>query len=241
MRILLLYGGWSRERELSLMEARRVEEGLRGLGHTVVRLDPLEAMDRLIPEAERSDIVYVCLKDVTGTVEALLDRVGCPRTGTSLESLVLAKSKVALKLLFERNGIPTPPWESVIQPPGPEWRPRLPLPLVAKPDKGGSSIGVFIVQTVEELPPALDYIFQLGDTVVLEPWLSGLEVACGVLGEDALPPILIRPRSGAFFDYAAKYTPGKADEITPAPIDPALSREIRRLSLQAHRLVGLEG
>jgi D-alanine-D-alanine ligase len=241
MRILLLYGGWSRERELSLMEAQRVEEGLRGLGHAVTLLDPLESMDCLIPEAERCDIVYVCLKDVTGTVEALLDRVGCPRTGTSLESLILAKSKVALKLLFEKEGIPTPPWETLIQPPPEDWEPGIPFPLVAKPDKGGSSIGVFIVHKPEELPPALDYIFNLGDTVVMEPYLKGVEIACGVLGEEALPPILIRPRTGAFFDYDAKYIPGKAEEIAPAPIDPGLSREIQRLSLQAHRLVGLQG
>ncbi len=241
MQILLLYGGWSRERELSLMEARRVEEGLKGLGHAVARLDPLESMDRLIPEAERSDIVYVCLKDVTGTVEALLDRVGCPRTGTTLESLILAKSKVALKLLFQKNGIPTPRWEMLIQPPPEGWKPKMKLPLVAKPDKGGSSIGVFIVHESEELPPALDYIFNLGDTVVLEPFHQGVEIACGVLGEEALPPILIRPRTGSFFDYVAKYVPGEAEEIAPAPIDSALSREIQRLSVQAHRVVGLQG
>jgi D-alanine-D-alanine ligase len=194
-----------------------------------------------VPEAERSDIVYVCLKDVTGTVEALLDRIGCPRTGTNLESLILAKSKVALKLLFRRDGIPTPDWETLIEPPPPDWRPRIDFPLVAKPDRGGSSIGVFIVRERDELTPALDFIFDLGDTVVIEPWLSGMEVACGVLGEEVLPPILIRPREAGFFDYAAKYTPGLADEISPAPIDPALSREIQRLSLKAHRAVGLEG
>jgi D-alanine-D-alanine ligase len=75
----------------------------------------------------------------------------------------------------------------------------------------------------------------------MEPYLKGVEIACGVLGEEALPPILIRPRTGAFFDYDAKYIPGKAEEIAPAPVDPGLSRDIQRLSLQAHRLVGLQG
>jgi D-alanine-D-alanine ligase len=224
-----------------MMEAERVEKGLHALGHRVIRLDPMVAMERLVTEARKSDIVYLCLKDVNGTVEALLDRLGCPRTGTSLESLILSKSKVALKFLFERHNIPTPVWESLSAPPAASWRPRVGFPMVAKPDRGGSSIGVFMVDTLSQLSPALDYIFNLGDTVVLEPRLSGMEVACGVLEDDALPPILIRPRDAAFFDYQAKYTPGYADEIAPAPIDADLSMEIQRLSLKAHRAVGMEG
>lgn len=241
MRILLLHGGWSKERRVSLMESQRVAKALATLGHDVICLDPKKEIHLLVSEAKKSDFVYHCLFEVNGTLEALLDRMGVPRTGSSLESLILAKSKNFCKELFLHHGIPTPDWEVVSEIPLAGWQPKIGCPLVAKPDKGGSSIGVFMISQPNELPTALDFIFDLKDFAILEKRLDGIEISCGVLDGEALPPILIRPKDGPFFNYSAKYTPGEAEEISPAPISKLLSHEIQKLAEKAHNALGLHG
>jgi D-alanine-D-alanine ligase len=127
------------------------------------------------------------------------------------------------------------------QPPPPGWRPRLPYPLFAKSNTGGSSLRLGRARDKQELDAVLASIFAAGDEALLEPVLPGREVTCGVLGEEALPPILIEPLAGDFFDYKSKYASDGARELCPAPIGPELTARAQRISLAAHRALGLAG
>ena len=98
-----------------------------------------------------------------------------------------------------------------------------------------------LVRDPAELPAALDRIFASGDAALIEEGLTGQELTCAVLGDEPLPPILIRPKAGEFFDYASKYEPGAADEICPAPVDAGLIRELGEATCAAHKTLGLDG
>lgn len=251
MNILLILGGWSAEREVSLNTGRMIEEALSRLGHTVSRFDPASSLSGLLPAARKADFAFIALHGSPGEdglIQAMLETVGCPYQGSGPAPSFLALNKAASKELFRQNGLLTPDW--VLLPSRPEsgWRPPFGYPLFIKRNTGGSSLEMERVAAPENLPDALDRLFAHGGEYLVEPEVSGLEVTCGVLddadGEPrALPPILIRPKSGSggVFDYVAKYTPGAADEICPAPLPEDTLRLVRETALAAHRVIGLSG
>ena len=244
MKILLIAGGWSTEREVSLNGARAMREALEARGHSVTFFDLLEGFDSLLETATRHDFALINLHGrpgEDGLVQALLDRVGCPYQGAGPAGSFLALNKSAAKQIFRHAGLPTADWEFLPCPPPQGWRPRLPFPLFAKSNTGGSSLRTGRAADMAQLEAVIAPIFAAGDKVLLEPLLSGREVTCGVLGETALPPILIEPVSGDFFDYESKYAKGGARETCPAPIGDALTRRAQELALAAHRALGLRG
>jgi D-alanine-D-alanine ligase len=245
MRILLIAGGWSPERAVSLSGARGVSAALSALGHSVTMLDLEYGFDRLAALAPEHDFAFLNLHGrpgEDGVVQAVLDAVGLPYQGTGPAGSFLALNKVAAKQLFVRHGLPTPAWQFLPARPAPGFVPALPLPFFVKPNCGGSSLGMHLVRKMEDLAPALDSIFSIGEEALLEEPINGQEVTCAVLGEQTLPPILILPLTGAgFFDYESKYTPKQAEEICPAPIAPELEALVRANTLAAHRALGLAG
>lgn len=254
MNILLIAGGWSVEREVSLSGAQIIHSALENLGHTVERLDPSDALANLPGRASYADFAFINLHGSPGEdglIQAILERVGCPYQGSGPEASMLALNKAVSKSFFRRAGLPTPDWHLLTEKPAPDWKPGFPYPLFIKSNTGGSSLNMEKVTGPQDLPAALDRLFSVSDAYIVEPAVNGMELTCGVLGtlgesggEEpiALPPILIKPAAGGgVFDYTSKYAPGGAEELCPAPISEALTRRIQEISLAAHRVLGLSG
>lgn len=245
MRILLIAGGWSGERAVSLSGAAQIERALTGLGHTVTPFDPLPGFDGLIAAARDHDFAFLNLHGAPGEdglIQAMLDAADVPYQGSGPEASFLALHKAAAKQIFRFRGIPTPEWTFLPVPPGPDWECGLRFPLFVKPNDGGSSLDMRRAATHEELREALSPIFASGKQPLVEEAAPGFEMTCAVLGDEALPTILIRPKlCGDFFDYRSKYEQDGAEEICPAPVDDALSARVRELALRAHVALGCEG
>ncbi len=245
MRILLIAGGWSGEREVSLSGAQGIAKALARLGHSVTPFDPLPDFDGLVAAATAHDFCFINLHGSPGEdglIQALLDAVRVPYQGSGPQASFLALHKAAAKQICRARGIPTPDWRYVPVRPEPGWSPDLPYPLFVKPNDGGSSLDMSRVTAPEGLLPALERVFASGKEALAEAAAPGFEMTCAVLGEEALPTILIRPRlSGEFFDYRSKYEADGAEEICPAPVDDALSAQVRELALRAHFALGCEG
>ena len=245
MRILLIAGGWSSEREVSLSGAEKIRQALITLGHEVRFLDPALAFDDILGQAAKADFAFLNLHGAPGEdglIQAMLDTARVPYQGTGPAGSFLALNKAAAKQIFHAQGIPTPAWEFLPTPPGRDFRPRFPAPYFVKPNLGGSSVHASLVQDPDGLFAALEKIFKSGDAALVEPALSGVELTCAVLGETPLPPILIRPKTqSGFFDYASKYTPDAADEVCPAPVAPEITHALEQTCLAAHRALGLCG
>ena len=251
MNILLIVGGWSSEREVSLNSGNMVEKVLQGLGHTVSRFDPLSGLEGLIPAAREADFAFIALHGAPGEdglIQAMLEAVPCPYQGSGPAGSFLALNKAAAKEVFRQNGLLTPDWVLLTARPAKGWQPPFAFPIFIKRNTGGSSLEMERVAAPEDLEAALDRLFAFGGEYFVEPAITGLEVTCAVLDTldgdaEALPPILIKPKSGSgdVFDYVAKYTPGAAEEICPAPLPEEISRRIQESSLAAHRVLGLSG
>ena len=245
MRVLLIAGGWSSEREVSLSGARKIESALKQLGHAVTFLDPSVSFREILGQARNNDFAFLNLHGAPGEdglIQALLDTAGCPYQGAGPAGSFLALNKAAAKEIFRAEGIPTPDWALVCDENDLSQVQALPLPLFIKPNSGGSSLGMSLVRQPEELGPALDLVFGMNDVALAERWVNGTELTCGILGERALPLIMIRPKHGAaFFDYENKYAADGAEEICPAPVSAEVTALVQDLTLRAHRALGLSG
>lgn len=254
MNILLILGGWSSEREVSLKSGAVVADILVKLGHSVTRFDPAESLNGLFAEAQKADFAFIALHGSPGEdglIQALLERAGCAYQGSGPAGSFLALNKAAAKEIFRSKGLSTPDWALLATRPPKGWKPPFAYPLFIKSNTGGSSLAMERVVAPEELEAALDRLFAAGGEFIVEPSVEGLELTCGVLGapdggEEVLPPILIRPKAatsagGVFFDYVSKYTPGAAEEICPAPIPEDTTRMVQNAALAAHRALGLSG
>ncbi len=244
MRILLIAGGWSSEREVSLLGARGIRATLEGLGHSVTLFDPQLSFAGLFDAARRHDFAFLNLHGQPGEdgiIQALLDTAGIAYQGAGPAGSFLALNKAAAKQIFAHNGLPTPQWAFLPVHPGPAWLPPLNFPLFLKSNLGGSSLGLHRVTSQQELERALEILFAEGKEVLVEAAVEGVEVTCGILGDEALPPVLIRPVEAEFFDYASKYTPEKAEELCPAPLPESVTRRVCEYALRAHKALGLRG
>jgi len=250
-RVALLSGGVSSERPVSLESGNQVFAALDKQKYDVRRYDPQSDLPRLVAEADQIDIALVILHGPfgeDGTVQGMLDLLGIPYQGSGVLGSAIAMNKLVSKQLYEKFGIPVPPYlalarhdrldpEAIAQ--------RLGLPLVIKPVSGGSSIGMSIVKSPEALAAGVAQALQYDTGVLLEAYLAGVELTCGVIGNEhleALPLIEIVPdKAHPFFDYTAKYTAGATQEICPARIDPALAEKAQSYGLMAHRALNCRG
>ncbi len=250
-KIAVLMGGRSLERGVSLMSGRRVERALEERGYPVIALDVDET---LVPTlmSQSPDLVFISLhgKDgEDGTIQELLEILGIPYTGPGPLASIVGFNKVLSKELFLANGIPTPGYftfsESTLEDMGASgllpiaWE-KLGSPVVVKPAAQGSALGVSIVREFDDLAGALVTALGYDERVLLERFVEGCEVAVSVIGNGgeawALPAVEVVPESG-FFDFDARYTPGKTDYFVPARLSEEASSEAGRLALETHRLL----
>ena len=244
MRILLIAGGWSSERAVSLSGARVIEEALARLGHAVTFFDLSQGFDQLIVTARDHDFSFINLHGSPGEdglVQAMLDAAGLPYQGSGPQSSFLALHKAAAKQIFRDKGLRTPDWVFLTQMPAADFKLPFACPAFVKANTGGSSLHLYQAPDQASLRPALQAIFDSGAEAIIEPLINGREVTCGVLGDEALPPILIEPLCGGFFDYDSKYKKGGARELCPAPISQRATAEVQAMSLAAHQALGLSG
>ena len=235
MRIVVLYGGESDEREVSLQSGMRVAAALRSVGHQVMRVD--HRMDRLpaiLSDLRAADAVFLALHGgdgEDGTLQALLEQNGIFHyTGSDPRSAALAMEKAAAKICVAARGVPVARGE-VLSPLASE--PPFPYPVVLKPVSGGSSVGLHFVRTQKEWRriPAREGI-------LCEELLPGREFTVGILNGAALPAVEIRPIGGAY-DYEHKYTVGASEELCPAPLDAPRALRLAKLALTAFAALGL--
>jgi D-alanine-D-alanine ligase len=242
-RIAVVMGGDSAEREISIRSGSEVVRALNSLGYDAQALDYDERfLDAL--RALKPDLVFIALHGPGGEdghVQALLEYLSIPYTGSGLEAAALSMDKHLTKKLLAAEGLPTPVWDLFDLTGGtlPLLPGSLDLPLVIKPRFEGSSAGVTIVHTHEEWTNAMLDASKSYAQILAEEYLQGREFTCAVLGEEALPVIEIVANRDGFYSYDAKYEPGGSTHIVPAPIDEDLAARLQMLALSAHRLLGL--
>jgi len=252
MRILVLLGGASAEREVSLASGARVADALRAKGHDVTTADPEADPLAILPQARAADVVWMALHGGAGedgTIQALFDLAGVRYTGSGHLASALAMDKDLSKQLFRAAGVTTAEWRMVRAGDGTDWTAptfteemiaALGLPLVVKPSKQGSTVGLTVVKAAAELAPAVTEAFRHDDEVMLETFVPGRELTVGVLDDAPMPVGEIIPKH-ELYDYECKYTPGMAEEIFPAAIPDDVRDAAQRQAMAAYRALKLAG
>lgn len=277
MRIAVLMGGTSAEREVSLASGQGVVRALRERGHQVDTIDtargfigaddehkllpegvhsapPADLSATLdpadiatIPQLREADVAFLALHGgigEDGTLQALLDLLGVPYTGTGMLGSGIAMDKDVTKRLLRDAEIPTLPWRVARAP-----RFEIDLdaiddfvgyPCIVKPSRQGSSVGLTIVEQAEKLEPAIQEAGRYDTEVMVERYVRGRELTVGILGDQPLPPVEIRPKKG-IYDYESKYTAGMTEYLCPAPIDRELTAQVQAYALRAFRVLKLRG
>ncbi len=244
MKVLLIVGGWSTERGVSLTSAPDLKAALEELGHSVTLFDLRDEFDSLLSAAKAHDFAFINLHGSPGEdgmVQAMLDSAGCPYQGAGPAGSFLALHKACTKQIFRDAGLPTADWEFLPVPPPEGWENRLGYPVFVKGCVGGSSLRLGRADDREQMEAIMAEIFAAGEGVLLERALKGRDVTCAILGGEALPPILILPQKGEYFDYVSKYSDGGAKEICPAPISENATRRVKELAAAAVEALGLNG
>lgn len=228
-------GGPGKERPVSLNSGAAVANALRSLGTEVVEIDVV-GRDILLPD--KTDLAFNMIHGTfgeDGDLQAILDRLKIPYTGEGEAGSRLAFDKIASKRKFDESRVPNARWE-ILSPGG---IPSIPLPLVAKPPREGSSVGVHIVQTPADLAPALEDCFTRDSEVLIEEFVRGRELTVGIVGGEALPVVEIVPKVD-FYSFENKYTKGNSDYFCPARLDEAVARSVQAAALAAHHSLGLQ-
>jgi D-alanine-D-alanine ligase len=274
VKIAVLFGGTSEERDVSIASGSQVVRALRAQGHDVVAVDTArgvlkgadeerflasgvalappdaESLDMLrtgdataitrAPELNGVDVLFLALHGGAGeggTLQALLDMVGVPYTGSGMLGSAMAMDKDITKRLLLHAHVPTPDWLMAPVEEA-EVRRQIGYPAVVKPSKQGSTVGLTVVRRPEDLEAAITEAYRFDDEVMIERFIAGREITVPVLGTEALPvgEIIVEKE---IFDYESKYQPDMAQEIFPAEIDEGVAREAQRLALCAHRALKL--
>lgn len=277
MRVTVLTGGTSTERDVALASAVQVVPALRSRGHEVAVVDTargfipeedepallsgivgteppsiaqLHALERglllsglaNLAAVRDAEVLFLALhggRGEDGTIQTLLEMVGVPYTGSGRLGSAMAMDKDVSKRLFQQSGVPTAEWVMA-----PAARDRIGRefgwPVVVKPSKQGSTVGLTVVKTPREYDAAIHLARQYDDEVMIERFVPGRELTVGILEGKPLAVGEIIPRH-EIFDYECKYTPGMSQEIFPADLSPALSAECGRLGLLAHEALKLGG
>ncbi|MGE4659101.1 MAG: D-alanine--D-alanine ligase, partial [Gammaproteobacteria bacterium] len=272
LKIVVLFGGTSVERDVSVASGVQVVGALRRAGHMVLAMETSqgvltsegerkylsESIDPVPPEqtAQRDlpslasmpelagvDLVFLALHGGSGedgTIQGLLHHAGIPFTGSGALGSALAMDKNRAKRSFLAADIPTPEWvmafarDAVISD-------ELGFPLIVKPNRQGSTVGLSLVNDVDGLHSAVEHARSFGPDVMLERYIPGRELTVGILQDEPLAVGEIIPTRGDIFDYTAKYQKGAVREIFPANLTPELTSKIQRLGLEAHRALNLSG
>jgi len=283
MKITVLMGGTSSERDVSLASGLRIAEALRSRGHDVKVVDTAKGpVDRAteqqmlaggvvktkpptpdelarmnaesladttarLPKRGECDVAFLALhggRGEDGTIQALLDLAGVPYTGSGHLASALAMDKDLSKHLMRAHGVRTADWmmatDPKATPSAAEVERTLGFPVIVKPSKQGSTVGLSIVKQASELAPAIAEAFRHDDEVMLERFIAGRELTVPILGGEALPVGEIIPKK-EIYDYECKYTPGMAVEVFPAALSAEQTAEVQRQAQQAFAALKLNG
>jgi D-alanine-D-alanine ligase len=252
VKVAVLKGGRSLERGVSLRSGARVEEALARLGHEVLPIDVgADLVKRL--GAERPDVAFVAMHGVggeDGTVQELLEILGVPFTGPGAAACARCMDKVQAKDAIEEAGLPTPEWFAFNQTAFREFgaadalgrlEETLGFPLVVKPSRGGSSLGVKFARSAAEVPQALVSAFSYDDRVLLERFVDGRELAVSVLGDEPLPVVEAILLEGDRYDFEARYEIGRTRFACPAELSDAEERSVTEAAVGTYRALGCSG
>ncbi|MCW5554996.1 MAG: D-alanine--D-alanine ligase [Verrucomicrobiae bacterium] len=236
LKITVMLGGPSAEREVSLSSGVAVAAALRSRGHEVFELDPRETGWTLPPG---TDVVFLALHGTygeDGTVQAALDQLGALYTGCDAEASRIGFDKVLTKERCVTHGVPTARF-AVVESETTPWLRGWNPPVVLKPVCQGSSVGLQFVERVADWPGALEEALRHDSRVLVEEKISGRECTAGILGEETLPIVEVRPKAG-IYDYKTKYSTGTTDYLCPAPFDEATTQRVQAAALAAFRAIG---
>ena len=233
---------------LTAEDERRLLTGEVGL--SLPNLEDLDERERrflseriaTLPAVTGAEVLFLCVhggRGEGGTLQAVLDVIGVPYTGSGALASALAMDKDLSKRLFRAAGVPTPAW--FMAPVAPEdITTALGWPVIIKPSKQGSTVGLTLVKQAKDLDAAVAEAARHDDEVMAEQYISGREFTVGILGDVPLPVGEILPKH-ELFDYECKYTPGMSEEVFPAKVDGRLARQLQELALAAHRALKLGG
>jgi D-alanine-D-alanine ligase len=252
VRVAVLKGGRSLERGVSLRSAARVEDALGRLGHEVV---PLEADGEMVKRlaAERPDVAFVAMHGPggeDGTAQELLEILGIPFTGPGVAACARCIDKVLAKHEMRAASVPTPDWlafnETAFRELGAAdalggLEEGLGFPLVVKPSRGGSALGVKFAESRSDVPGALVSAFSYDDRVLLERFVDGRELAVSILGGEPLPVVEAIPRSGDGYDFEARYEIGRTSFVCPAQLGEEDAGAVTEAALGAYETLGCSG
>jgi len=260
IRVAVLMGGPSSEHEVSLATAKNVISAIPKKKYLVkpilINRYGFWILNHYKKNARRAlknvDVVFNALHGEygeDGEAQSILEKLRIKFTGSKQLSSALAMDKIASRHLFELNDFLVPKSISIRR----EYfldhrwlinkiKRSLPLPIVVKPARRGSSVGISIIENFSALREALEEAFKFDDLVLIEEYIPGREITCGVLetknGLSPLPPTEIKPKKSQYFDYDSKYKAGWTEEVTPAPLSKALTAEIQEVAAKAHKILG---
>lgn len=275
MKIAVLMGGTSAEREVSLASGTAIVRALREKGHEVDTIDtatghvPRDQEEQLLPggvqreppqnlehrlelidlagldELRGADLAFLALHGghgEDGTIQALLELLGIPYTGSRPLGSGIAMDKDVTKRLLRDAQVPTLPWR-VARAPDFAYDPDtiedlVGIPCVVKPSREGSSVGLHVVRDRADLEAAVRDAARFDREVMIERFAKGRELTVGILGDQPLPPVEIRPKKG-IYDYESKYTPGMTEYLCPAPLDEEQTAELQMYALRAFKVLKL--
>lgn len=246
-RIGVLMGGYSSEREISLKSGHAITEALRRQGCDVIALDIVEQNRENIlsyVQHQSLDLAFIALHGrlgEDGTIQSILEELNVVYTGSGVVSSRIAIDKVLTQDLFHKNRIMVPDHISLSMKDTARYARIIQeidfFPVVVKPARQGSSIGISLVRTPEGLAEAVREAGKYDDKILVEQYIQGRELTVGILDREALPAIEIRPR-GEFFDFTSKYSLGRSDYIIPAPLLPEVAAMVSQMARQAHEVLG---
>lgn len=252
MKVAVLKGGRSLERAVSLRSGARVEDALRSRDHDVVGLDADAGLASRL-RSEQPEVVFIALHGPggeDGTVQELLEILGLPYSGPGVAACVRCMDKVLAKHELRAAGIPTPDWVAfnatafgelgaadVIE----DIEARLGFPLVIKPSAQGSSLGVGLVSSREDVPAALIAAFSYHERVLIERYVKGRELAVSIVDGEPLPTVEVRPKQEDFFNFEARYEIGRTDYLCPAELSAEEDAAVDEVARRTWETLGIEG
>lgn len=251
IRVALLAGGRSGEREVSLAGAAGFEAAIDKTKYEVVRYDPRDDLASIVQDADTIDIAFILLHGTygeDGTIQGFLELLGIPYQGAGVLGSSLAMDKDMAKKIYRQNGLPVAGWQMAV--PDDQEDPArllalLSLPLVVKPVREGSSLGMSVVRSPEELREGVALAYRFDSEVMVEEFIQGREITVGVIGNEELTPLplveIIPGKEFVFFDYTAKYKEGASQEICPADVSAEVKETAQEYAIAAHKGLQLRG
>ncbi len=246
MQVVVLMGGVSSEKHISMESGKAVAEGLGAAG---LRVSEVVVSDRKLSSMSevRCDVAFIALHGSFGEdggVQAILEAQDIPYTGSGVAASMRAMDKALSKEIFQARGVPTPPYEvmngSLDSPSLGELGGKLDFPVVVKPAREGSSLGVSVARSEEELVRAMEAARGFGPVSIVEKYTAGRELTVGILGEATLPIIELKPKR-AFFDFAAKYEDGMTHYVVRPDLPKGISAKVAQTAMKAFKALGCAG